>query len=176
MWRASLEDVPPVRPLLWDFGSDAIATTVEDAFMLGPDLLVAPVLDQGATTREVYLPAHPGGWYDWHDGASYEGGRTITVAAPLGRLPVFARAGAIVPIEDENGLTAIAFGAPERGGSGLIYVDDGETADWRKTGTTIEFRLRRDDLGFVIDVSGGELPLRVRGVGLPNLRLAGTSD
>ncbi len=83
--------------------SDAMAATVEDAFMLGPDLLVAPVLDEGATTREVYLPAHPGGWYDWHDGTAFEGGQTVTVVAPLGRLPLFARAGAIVPIEDGAG-------------------------------------------------------------------------
>lgn len=176
MWRAAVEDLPPVRPLLWDFASDAIAATIEDAFMLGPDLLVAPVLDAGATTREVYLPAHPGGWYDWHDGTPFEGGRTITVAAPLGRLPVFARAGSIVPVEDGKGLTAIAFGAPDHRGSGLAYVDDGETADWRKTGRTIEFHLRPDDTGFVLEVSG-ELaaPIRVRGVSVPNLCLAGTA-
>lgn len=177
MWRAALEDVPPVRPLLWDFASDAIATTVEDAFMLGRDLLVAPVLDEGATTREVYLPAHPGGWYDWHDGTPFEGGRTITVAAPLGRLPVFARAGAIVPIEDGTGLTVIVFGTPDHGGSGFLYVDDGETSDWRNAGMAVEFRLRPDATGFVLDVSGGELPapIRVRGVGVPNLSLAGTT-
>lgn len=177
MWRAALEDLPPVRPLLWEFASDAIAATVEDAFMLGRDLLVAPVLDEGATTREVYLPAHPGGWYDWHDGTPFEGGRTITVAAPLGRLPVFARAGAIVPIEDGTGLTVIVFGAPDHGGSGLLYVDDGETSDWRNVGMAVEFRLRPDATGFVLDVNGGKLaaPIRVRGVGVPNLRLADTT-
>jgi alpha-glucosidase len=176
MWRAAAEDVPAVRPLLWDFASDVTAVTVEDAFMLGPDLLVAPVLEEGATTREVYLPAHPGGWYDWHDGTAFEGGRIVTVAAPLGRLPLFARAGAIVPIEDENGLTAIAFGTSDRGASSLVYVDDGETVDWRSKGTAIELCLRADDHGFVLDVSGGKLPgpIRVRGVGVPNLRVAGT--
>lgn len=178
MWRAALEDVPPVRPLLWDFASDAIAATVEDAFMLGPDLLVAPVLDEGATTRQIYLPAHPGGWYDWHDGTPFEGGRTVTVAAPLGRLPVFARAGAIVPIEDATGLTVVVFGAPDHGGSGVLYVDDGETSDWRNAGIAVEFRLRPDATGFVLDVSGGNLaaPIRVRGVGVPNLRLAGAAE
>ncbi|WP_439371453.1 hypothetical protein [Bradyrhizobium sp. DASA03120] len=75
------------------------------------------------------------------------------MAAPLGRLPLFARAGSIVPIEDGRGLKAIVFGAPDRGGSGLVYVDNGETSDWRKTGRTIEFRLRRDDTGPVLDVS-----------------------
>ncbi len=64
---------------------------------------------------------------------------------------------------------------PEGAGSGLLYIDDGETADWRKAGSAIELRLRRDDSGFVLDVSGGELPapIRTRGVDVPNLRLAG---
>jgi alpha-glucosidase len=174
MWRAAAEDVPPVRPLLWDFAADATAGGIEDAFMLGPDLLVAPVLEEGAVTRAVYLPAHPGGWYDWHDGAHFEGGRTVTVAAPLGRLPLFARAGAIIPVEDENGLTAIAFGTPDHAASSLLYLDDGETADWRKVGKAIELRLRRDGGGFVLDVDG-ELPtpIRVRSVGVTNVRVGG---
>ncbi|MGJ4931783.1 TIM-barrel domain-containing protein [Bradyrhizobium sp. HKCCYLS2038] len=172
MWRAAVEDMPAVRPLLWDFASDPIAAGTEDAFMLGPDLLVAPVLEQCATTREVYLPDHPGGWYDWHDGTPFEGGRSITIAAPLGRLPLFARAGAIIPIEEGNGLTAVVFGAPDQGSAGCLYVDDGDTADWRNTGRAIGFRLRRDGAGFGLDVSGGALPvpIRVRGIGVPNLR------
>lgn len=178
MWRAAAEDLPAVRPLLWDFAEDATARAVEDAFMLGPDLLVAPVLEEGATTRQVYLPAHPGGWYDWHNGTRFEGGHIVTVAAPLGRLPLFARAGAIVPVEDENGLTAIVFGTSGRAGSSIVYIDDGETADWRSKGTTIELRLRPDDHGYVLDVSGGKLatPIRARGVGVPNLRVAGTAE
>ena len=88
-------------------------------------------------------------------------------------MPLFARAGAIIPVEDEKGLTAIAFGAPDHAASSLLYVDDGETADWRAQGKTIELRLRRDDSGFVLDV-GGEVPaLRVRGVGVQKLRVAG---
>jgi alpha-glucosidase len=97
MWQAAAQDIPAVRPLFWDFPEDAGAKSVEDSFMLGPDLLVAPVLEQGETTRSVYLPAHPGGWYDWHDGSHYAGGSRVTVPAPLGRMPIFARAGAIVP-------------------------------------------------------------------------------
>jgi len=75
-------------------------------------------------------------------------------------------------------LTAIAFGAPDHAASGLIYVDDGETADWRSEGVAIELRLRPDDYGFVLDVSGGKLaaPIRTHGVGVPNLRLAGTAE
>ena len=68
----------------------------DDTYMFGDDLLVAPVVTKGATTRDVILPA--GRWLDWWSGASYTGPGTITVAAPLGTLPLFLRAGAIVPL------------------------------------------------------------------------------
>ncbi len=92
----------------------------------------------------------------------------------MGRLPLFVRAGAIIPVEDENGLTAIAFGTPDHAASSLLYLDDGETADWRKVGKAIELRLRRDGGGFVLDVDG-ELPtpIRVRSVGVTNVRVGG---
>ena len=75
---------------------------VQDSFMLGPDILVAPVLDEGATDREVYLPEHPGGWFDIRDGRRYAGGSTIVVEAPLGRLPVLVRSGAMIPVTGQT--------------------------------------------------------------------------
>lgn len=63
--------------------------------MFGPSLLVAPVVEQGATTREVYLPK--GRWYDWYTGEIYEGGRYVTVPAPLDKTPLFVREGSMVP-------------------------------------------------------------------------------
>jgi alpha-glucosidase len=171
MWRAALDDVPPVRPLAWDFSTDAAAISIEDAFMLGPDLLVAPVLEEGATVREVYLPINAGGWYDWHSGANYEGGQYVVVDAPLGRLPVFARCGAIVPTQSEDGVTIVVFGTAEDA-VGQLYLDDGETANWRTEGTILDLSLRRDGDGFVLAISGqSPVPLAVRGVDVPNLRL-----
>jgi alpha-glucosidase len=174
MWRASREDLPAVRPLFWDFRGDAGARPIEDAFMLGPDLLVAPVLTEGATTREVYLPAHPGGWYDWHDGSHHEGGRTITVEAPLGRLPLFARAGAIVPVAEETGMAVIIFGTSGDAAAGLLYVDDGETTEWRRDGDVISFDLRRDADGPTLEAGAREPTpsITVRTVGIADLRLA----
>ena len=78
MWRASHDGIPAVRPLLYDFPQDAAAVTVDDVFMLGSDVLVAPVLEEGARERSAYLPQHEGGWYDWHDGKHYPGGVTVT--------------------------------------------------------------------------------------------------
>ncbi|MBV9980136.1 glycoside hydrolase family 31 protein [Bradyrhizobium sp.] len=154
MWRASAEHVPAVRPLFSDFAADPAARDVEDAFMLGPDLLVAPVLEEHATTREIYLPAHPGGWYDWHDGTRFDGGLRGTVAAPLGRLPLFVRAGAIVPVEENEGLTAVVFTGGDGKAAGTLYLDDGETARWREDGRTFALHYRDNRL----DTSGETAP------------------
>ena len=98
MWRSSRLNEPVVRPLFYDFPDDRTALDVQDSFMLGRDILVAPVLDEGASDRRVYLPVHAGGWFDFRGGRQFEGGQTITVLTPLGRLPVFVRSGAMIPV------------------------------------------------------------------------------
>lgn len=150
MWRASRDGAPAVRPLLYDFPKDPIAVKTDDAFMLGPDALVAPVLEEGARERSVYLPDHAGGWYDWHDGRHYPGGAVATVAAPLGRLPLFLRAGALIPLGGAEGMDerreVLVCGLVE-GATGELYEDDGETADWRGDGSaTIRFVVRGGEL------------------------------
>lgn len=88
---------PPMRPLFFDFPGDDIAYDVEDAFMFGPDLLVAPVLHRGEDSREVYLPDGVT-WTDAWTGETFEGGQTITAEAPLDRIPLYLRDGAALPI------------------------------------------------------------------------------
>jgi len=89
--------MPPMRPLFFDFPDDAAAQDVEDQFMFGPDILVAPILAQGQTQRDVYLPTGAD-WTDPHTGHKHAGGRTITADAPLERVPVYLRSGADLPI------------------------------------------------------------------------------
>jgi alpha-D-xyloside xylohydrolase len=86
-----------MRPLFVDFPGDPAVWDVEDQFLLGPDVLVAPILAAGATGRPVYLPAGAA-WTDPWTGASFEGGRTVSADAPPERIPVFLRDGATVPI------------------------------------------------------------------------------
>ncbi|WP_083533222.1 glycoside hydrolase family 31 protein [Bosea sp. WAO] len=150
MWRASRDGIPAVRPLFYDFPQDAAAVAVGDVFMLGPDVLVAPVLEEGARERSVYLPVHEGGWYDWHSGAHHPGGAVVTVDAPLGRLPLFLRAGALIPLgnraQTDNWRGLLVCGLVE-GATGELYEDDGETADWRGEGSTsIRFVVRGGEL------------------------------
>jgi alpha-glucosidase len=97
--RATAKHEPIIRPTFYDFPQDANCLEDSDDFMLGDALLVAPVVDAGATSRRVYLPALPDGgrWFDFETREAFASGQWHTVAAPLDRLPLFARAGAAIP-------------------------------------------------------------------------------
>jgi len=86
---------PVMRPLFFDFPEDTHAWNVDDQFLLGPDILVAPVTEAGARSRTVYLPAGAR-WTDTATGELHEGGTTLDAPAPLDRIPVFVREGAAV--------------------------------------------------------------------------------
>jgi alpha-glucosidase len=92
--RASETGEPIQRPLVYDFQHDRHARETEDAYLFGDALLVAPVLGPGQTARHVYLPQ--GTWIDWYTGEKHSGGQFITAAAPLDKIPLFARGGRII--------------------------------------------------------------------------------
>ncbi|GAA4842336.1 glycoside hydrolase family 31 protein [Kitasatospora terrestris] len=95
--HAAATGVPPMRPLFLEFPEDPASWEVDDAFLLGPDLLVAPVTEAGARSRAVYLPAGAEWRCAW-TGAAHPGGTTVTVDAPLERIPLFLRDGADLPV------------------------------------------------------------------------------
>jgi alpha-glucosidase len=96
LFREAEESGAPVwRPLGYEFPDDPVAPAIEDQVLLGPSLLVAPVLERGARTRRLYLPE--GAWYAFDDDARYVGPRWVELAAPLERLPLLARGGALLP-------------------------------------------------------------------------------
>jgi alpha-D-xyloside xylohydrolase len=97
MRKAHERGLPPMRPLFVDFPADLGCIEVDDQFLLGPDLLVAPVLYEGARQRDVYLPAGTS-WSDPWSGKLLEGGQWVKAAAPLDRVPLYLRAGASLPI------------------------------------------------------------------------------
>jgi len=80
-----------------DFPNDPNVADVRDEYMFGPAFLVAPVTEQGATSRKVYLPAGTD-WYNYWTNKRVKGGQTITVDAPIDTLPLFVRAGSIIPL------------------------------------------------------------------------------
>jgi alpha-glucosidase (family GH31 glycosyl hydrolase) len=81
---------------LLDYPDDHQVWRIEDQYSFGRDLLIAPVVDEGVTGRQVYLPE--GSWYDFWSGDAYTGGQRIDVTVPLDRIPVYARGGAVVPL------------------------------------------------------------------------------
>jgi alpha-D-xyloside xylohydrolase len=93
MAEASATGLPPMRPLFVDYPEDPAAWAVDDAYLFGPDLVVAPVLAPGVVSRPVYLPAGTS-WTELHTGVTYAGGQTHDVPAPYEYIPVFTRDGA----------------------------------------------------------------------------------
>lgn len=96
-YQAHTTGAPIQRPTLYDFQRDANTVYQDYDFMFGPWMLVGPVYTAGATSRSVYLPAGTG-WTDWWTGTHYSGGQTVSIYAPLNRLPILVRDGAIIPM------------------------------------------------------------------------------
>jgi alpha-D-xyloside xylohydrolase len=95
-WQVTSNHYTIMRPLVMDFANDPRTLNVGDQFMFGPALLVNPVTEQGASSRRLYLPA--GQWVDFWTGAPVAGAQSIEAAAPLDRLPLYVRAGSILPL------------------------------------------------------------------------------
>jgi alpha-D-xyloside xylohydrolase len=99
-WRVTNDDYTIQRPLVMDWRTDGKVRDIGDQFMFGPALLVSPVLQPDATHRALYLPDAPA-WYDFWTGASQPGSREIDAEAPLDRIPLYVRAGSILPLGPE---------------------------------------------------------------------------
>lgn len=136
--QSEADGTPPLRPLWFEYPRDAKAALVDDQYLVGKDLLVAPVMQAGSTKRRVYFPKGDD-WIAWWDGSRHDGGTSEFVAAPLARLPLFVRAGASVPTEPVIQHTGEAKNAPltiviAHGGNGAsrIYEDAGDGYAYRK--------------------------------------------
>lgn len=128
----------PIMRALWlHHPDDAIAAARGDQFFWGPDLLVAPVVEKGATSRRVYLPR--GAWYDFWTNERIEGGREIERPVDLATLPLYVRAGAVLPLgpikqytdqPNDEPLTLIVYPGPN--GTSMLYEDDGISFNHRR--------------------------------------------
>ena len=125
-----------MRHLVFDYPSDTNVLNIPDQFMFGPAFLVNPVTAAGATTRSVYFPA--GTWYDFWTGATTMGGSKMTVDAPLSHLPLYVRAGSIVPMgpniqyasESVDPIEIRVY--PGKDASFTLYEDAGDTYNYEK--------------------------------------------
>jgi alpha-D-xyloside xylohydrolase len=141
--KVYLDDYTLMRALVMDFGDDKNVLNIGTEFMYGPSLLVAPVTEHKARTWPVYLPAGTG-WYDFHTGKYFEGGATIKADAPLEHMPLFVKAGAILPTGPELQYTSEKKADPltlyvYTGANGAfdLYEDEGLTNDYQKGQYTI---------------------------------------
>jgi len=138
---------PVVRPIFWNTLTDSVALGTDDEYILGDHLLVAPVVSHGAKDRRVYLPA--GRWYRVGSGESFDGAKFVTVTAPdalndgndttgLRGLPVFARAGAVIPsapvvsYEGQRKLDTLSLDIYPGSATSELYEDAGDGYAYQK--------------------------------------------
>lgn len=135
LYKAHKSYEPIVKPTLYDFGNIDKKTFEEnDEFMLGNSLLVACVVNKGDRERTVYLPKNEFGWYDFNTHKWYEGGKIVTIEAPLEYTPVLVQGGSIIPINDAE-VTFETKSNDERGF--LIFPPKGDS--------TFEYKCFEDD-------------------------------
>lgn len=141
-WRVSSDDYTIQRPLVMDWRNDPLTWNIGDQFMFGPALLVNPVTEAKATERRIYLPKDALKdtlWYDFWTGQTIQGGTYIQAAAPLNRIPLYVRAGSILPLGPEEQYAGEKVDGPIElriypgaNGSFNLYQDEGDTYNYEK--------------------------------------------
>ena len=136
-WKVTDEGYTPMRALAMEFPGDVRARNIGDQFLFGPAILVNPVTEPGATSRYLYLPDAK--WYDFWTGRAVTGGVAADVAAPLERMPLYVRAGSILPMGPELQYSTEKPEDPIElrvyegaNGSFTLYEDENDTYDYEK--------------------------------------------
>jgi len=164
-WRVTSESYTLMRPLVMDFRTDTNVLNIGDQFMFGPALMANPVVNAGATARDVYLPAGAG-WTDFWTGETHAGGQAINTASPIGTMPLFVRAGSIIPCGP-----AVQYAAEKpadpielrvyRGADGrfTLYEDEGDNYGYEKGKcATIEFKWDEQKQELAVGKRQGKFP------------------
>jgi alpha-glucosidase (family GH31 glycosyl hydrolase) len=177
-WQQYKTGTPLMRALVLDYQDDANVYNITDQYMLGDELMVCPVTTNGAHTRVVYLPR--GDWYDFNTGKKLSGGQWINVVAPLDVLPVFVKAGSIIPRQpvmryvDEKPADPIRLDIfPGNDGNFSMYEDDGRSLEYQQgdyaitaihtrfNGNEMEVHIEKPKGKFVAPAHNYELMIRV---------------
>ena len=137
-WMITKDHYTLMRPLVMDFPGDVATKNIGDQFMFGPALMVNPVTERGATSRDVYLPTGAS-WVDFWTGKPLIGGRTVSAEAPLDVVPILVRAGSIIPMgpfvqySNEKPADPIEIRVyPGADGRFTLYEDEGDTYNYEK--------------------------------------------
>lgn len=173
--RVSLEGWTLMRPLVFDFPDDAEALAQKTEYMFGSAFLVCPVTDADAVTADCYLPEWEAGWYGLHDGRHYDGGCSVQVSVDDSFIPVFVKAGSIVPTgkdimhsaEDTDGYLKLTV-YPGADASFTLYEDAGDDMDYLEG--------QSSSITFSWDESSGTLTLGRREGTFPGMEAGRTID
>jgi alpha-glucosidase (family GH31 glycosyl hydrolase) len=162
-WEARNAGMPMMRAMWLHYPSDEQCKKSGDQYLWGRDLLIAPVYEKGATSRTIYLPG--GDWYDWWSHVKESGSKTITREVDVSTLPIYVRAGAIIPIDPVRQYSAEAVNEPTtlkifRGANGqfTLYDDDGISQEYLKrkgSWTAISWNEQKKELTIAPGAPGG---------------------
>lgn len=148
------------RPFAFDFPSDRLVFDIKDQYMFG-NIMVCPVTDPGVDSREIYLPAGAD-WYDFWAGKRYAGGEKISADAPLNQLPLFVKAGSIIPTTAPAEFAAASVAQPVtlniypgQDAEFTLYDDSGDSYDFEK-GEFIRIRMSWNDSKGELTISNAE--------------------
>jgi alpha-D-xyloside xylohydrolase len=144
--KVTYEGSTLMRPLVFDFAGDTEALKQDNEYMFGQSLLVCPVTEGGVSQWPVYLPENEGGWYDFRNGKKYEGGKYADVSVDIESIPVFVKAGSIIPTGPvkqsvaEKSEEPIALNIyPGADASFRLYEDEGDNMNYQDgQSTTID--------------------------------------
>lgn len=168
LWQAVTQDEPMLRPTFLDHPQDDACFADTNDFMLGRDILVASVVEADAQSRVVYLPQNETGWWDFWSGVWHAGGQQITVPVNLASIPLFVRAGCVIPLEQgadranvgaAKELELAVFPALGSGNSkSVLFEDDGESQDSPQCITSFALRQTAESVTFDVAHSGKRAP------------------
>jgi alpha-D-xyloside xylohydrolase len=164
-WKVTHEDYTIQRPLVMDWRTEEKVREISDQFMFGPSILVNPVISAGAVTRPIYLPP-AAGWYDFWTGAKFKGDQRILAQAPLARIPLYVRAGAILPMGPADEFAGETANAPIEirvypgaDGNFDLYADQGDTYGYeRGEYAVIPLHWSEASKTLTIDARSGQYP------------------
>ncbi len=159
-YKASATGIPIMRPLMLEFPEDKTTYRIDTQFMVGENILVSPVMEAGSTTRWMYLPG--GDWYDFWTRSKVTGGKWMEAKAPVDQIPLFIRAGAVIPMQqsvqytDEAPVDPLTFEIfPSTEAKGICYEDDGISFDYQKG----KYR----NVGVKVSVNGSDIHIERSG-------------
>jgi len=164
-WQVTKNGSTIMRPMVMDFNGDTAAINRQYQFMFGKSILVAPVTEPGTNSLNVYLP-QSSSWFDFYTNKNYTGGQNATVEAPLDQIPLFVKAGSILPVGTEiqyatenkwNGLEIRIY----EGASGefTLYEDETDNYNYEKgICSTITFKWNDTTKALTIEDRKGSFP------------------